>query len=134
MMRLVAVYQASDELSANTVRDLLRHHEIAAVARCTDLFRTMLLPLPLLLRREWGVVQVQEALGSDVLMCLDVCPPCPVSREDALKAVNMTQVWAERCKATHSLQLTANSSQPESSFGLPRVSSVPASGARPWRG
>ena len=61
MMRLVAVYQASDELSANTVRDLLRHHEIAAVARCTDLFRTMLLPLPLLLRREWGVVQVQEA-------------------------------------------------------------------------
>ncbi len=46
------------------------------------------------------VVQVQEALGSDILMCLDVCPPYPVSKEEALKAVNMTQVWAERCKAT----------------------------------
>jgi len=45
------------------------------------------------------VVQVQQALGSDVMMCLDVCPPYPVSREDALSAVNMTQRWAERCKA-----------------------------------
>jgi len=53
------------------------------------------------------VVQVQEALGSDVLMCLDVCPPYPVSQEDALKAVNITQVWAERCKAAHSLQPAA---------------------------
>ena len=45
------------------------------------------------------VVQIQQALDSDVVMCLDVCPPYPVSQEDAAKAVDLTQVWAERCKA-----------------------------------
>jgi len=60
-MRLVAVYHAPDELLANTVRDLLRHHGLAAITRCTDLFRSLMLPLPPLLRPEWGEVQVQEA-------------------------------------------------------------------------
>jgi queuine tRNA-ribosyltransferase len=74
------------------------------------------------------VVQVQEALGSDVLMCLDVCPPYPVSQEDALKAVNMTQLWAERCKTAHSLQLTAYSLQPAavgSLFGIVQGATYP---------
>jgi queuine tRNA-ribosyltransferase len=48
------------------------------------------------------VVQIQQALGSDIVMCLDVCPPYPVSQEDAMKAVDLTQTWAERCKAAWS--------------------------------
>jgi queuine tRNA-ribosyltransferase len=44
------------------------------------------------------VVQIQHALGSDVAMCLDVCPPYPVSFDDAQKAAGTTFVWAQRCK------------------------------------
>lgn len=58
-MRLVTVYHAPDELLANTVRDLLRHHQIAAVARCTDMFRTLMVPLPQVLRPVWGEVRVK---------------------------------------------------------------------------
>jgi queuine tRNA-ribosyltransferase len=42
------------------------------------------------------VVGIQEALGSDVAMCLDVCPPFPVSRDDAAAAVATTSAWARR--------------------------------------
>lgn len=58
-MGLVSVYTAPSELLANTVRDLLQHHGIAAQARCTDLLRTLMLPLPPPLTPAWGIVQVQ---------------------------------------------------------------------------
>lgn len=44
------------------------------------------------------VVEIQEALGSDIAMCLDECPPFPVSRQQAEAAVRRTTIWAERCK------------------------------------
>lgn len=44
------------------------------------------------------VVEIQEGLGSDIAMCLDVCPPFPVSRQQAEIAVQRTTVWAERCQ------------------------------------
>jgi queuine tRNA-ribosyltransferase len=50
------------------------------------------------------VVQVQEALGSDVVMCLDVCPPYPVSRDDARQATDLTSSWARRCQAAAGLK------------------------------
>jgi queuine tRNA-ribosyltransferase len=50
------------------------------------------------------IVQIQEALGSDVMMCLDVCPPYPVSFEDAGKAVNTTTSWAQRSKTASNLK------------------------------
>lgn len=43
------------------------------------------------------VVQIQEALGSDVVMCLDVCPPYPVAFDDARQAADLTTAWATRC-------------------------------------
>ena len=43
------------------------------------------------------VVEIQEALGSDIAMCLDECPPYPVSRPDAEAAVARTSLWADRC-------------------------------------
>jgi queuine tRNA-ribosyltransferase len=43
------------------------------------------------------VVEIQEALGSDIAMCLDECPPYPVSRPVAESAVARTSLWAERC-------------------------------------
>ncbi len=46
-------------------------------------------------------VAVQEALGADIQMVLDVCPPLP-SPDDALRlAVDRTVAWAGRAKAAH---------------------------------
>ena len=43
------------------------------------------------------VVEIQEALGSDIAMCLDECPPYPVSRVVAEAAAARTSLWAGRC-------------------------------------
>jgi len=45
------------------------------------------------------VVEIQEALGSDIAMCLDECPPYPVSRPAAEAAAARTSLWADRCAA-----------------------------------
>ncbi len=42
-------------------------------------------------------IQIQEALGSDVAMCLDHCPALPASREEIAEAVARTLRWARRC-------------------------------------
>ncbi len=44
------------------------------------------------------VVMVQEALGSDIQMCLDVCTPPDISHKKALEALNITTKWAGRAK------------------------------------
>jgi queuine tRNA-ribosyltransferase len=46
-------------------------------------------------------VAVQEALGSDVAMCLDHCPALPASKGAIAEAVGRTIRWARRCKAAH---------------------------------
>ncbi len=45
------------------------------------------------------VVAIQENLGADIIMPLDVCPPYPASYEDVAEAVRLTQAWAERSLA-----------------------------------
>ena len=40
--------------------------------------------------------RVQERLGSDVAMCLDICPPAGVPRPELEEAVRRTTAWAER--------------------------------------
>jgi queuine tRNA-ribosyltransferase len=42
------------------------------------------------------VAEVQAKLGSDIAMCLDVCPPAGVSREELELAVRLTTAWATR--------------------------------------
>jgi queuine tRNA-ribosyltransferase len=39
---------------------------------------------------------IQSKLGSDVAMCLDVCPPAGVTREELERAVRLTTAWAAR--------------------------------------
>ncbi|MDI3297694.1 MAG: tRNA guanosine(34) transglycosylase Tgt [Bacillota bacterium] len=46
-------------------------------------------------------VAVQELLGSDVAMVLDVCPPYGVSREELEEAVRLTSRWARVAKRVH---------------------------------
>jgi queuine tRNA-ribosyltransferase len=45
-------------------------------------------------------VEVQEALGADIIMCLDECTPYPSSREYARSSLELTTDWAKRCKKT----------------------------------
>jgi queuine tRNA-ribosyltransferase len=40
--------------------------------------------------------RIQELLGSDVAMCLDICPPAGVPRFELEEAVRRTTVWARR--------------------------------------
>jgi queuine tRNA-ribosyltransferase len=46
-------------------------------------------------------VAIQEALGSDVAMCLDHCPALPATKEVIAVAVARTVSWARRCKDAH---------------------------------
>jgi queuine tRNA-ribosyltransferase len=39
---------------------------------------------------------IQAALGSDVAMCLDICPPPDVPHAELAEAVRRTALWAER--------------------------------------
>lgn len=43
-------------------------------------------------------IEIQLALGSDIIMVLDECPPYPCSREYAKKSLERTTRWAKRCK------------------------------------
>ncbi|HYZ76829.1 MAG TPA: tRNA guanosine(34) transglycosylase Tgt [Gaiellaceae bacterium] len=42
------------------------------------------------------VAAIQARLGSDVAMCLDVCPPADVPRTELAEAVRRTSLWAAR--------------------------------------
>jgi len=48
-----------------------------------------------------SAVAVQNDLGADVIMALDVCPPHPCPRAEVEEAVRLTLAWAERCRAAH---------------------------------
>jgi queuine tRNA-ribosyltransferase len=43
-----------------------------------------------------GVAEIQRRLGSDVAMCLDICPPADVPRRELEEAVRLTTMWAHR--------------------------------------
>jgi queuine tRNA-ribosyltransferase len=48
-----------------------------------------------------SAVAIQNDLGADILMALDVCAPYPCPREEAQEAVRLTLAWAGRCRAAH---------------------------------
>jgi queuine tRNA-ribosyltransferase len=46
-------------------------------------------------------IQIQNALGADVIMAFDECPPYPATREEVVAATDRTQRWLERCISAH---------------------------------
>lgn len=44
-------------------------------------------------------IEIQAALGSDIFMAFDECPPYPAARREVSKAVERTNAWARRCRA-----------------------------------
>jgi queuine tRNA-ribosyltransferase len=71
-----------------------------------------------------SVGRIQANLGSDIAMCLDVCPPAGVPRAELEEAVLLTTGWATRQrKATHAQgQLLFGITQGASDPGLRRRS------------
>jgi queuine tRNA-ribosyltransferase len=45
-----------------------------------------------------SVIAIQEALGADIIMSFDECPPFPATREYVEKSLKTTLKWAERGK------------------------------------
>ncbi len=46
-------------------------------------------------------MEIQNALGADIIMAFDECPPYPSTHEYAKKSMDMTHAWLERCFAAH---------------------------------
>ena len=44
------------------------------------------------------VIDIQLAIGSDIIMVLDECPPWPTSKKYAERSLKITLLWAERAK------------------------------------
>ena len=56
-------------------------------------------------------IQIQNALGADVIMAFDECPPYPASREEVEAATDRTYRWLERC-------IAANERTDQALFGI----------------
>lgn len=46
-----------------------------------------------------GAIEIQEALGADIIMALDQCVGLPASPDGVRDAVRRTTLWAKRCHA-----------------------------------
>ncbi|MGB0562776.1 MAG: tRNA guanosine(34) transglycosylase Tgt [Spirulinaceae cyanobacterium] len=46
-------------------------------------------------------IEIQNALGADVIMAFDECPPYPATREAVAEATDRTYRWLERSLAAH---------------------------------
>ena len=46
-------------------------------------------------------MKIQQDLGADIAMVLDVCPPYPAEEAKVAEAVRRSAEWAARCKAAH---------------------------------
>ena len=46
-------------------------------------------------------IQIQNALGADVIMAFDECPPAGAKREEVVAATERTYRWLERCINAH---------------------------------
>jgi queuine tRNA-ribosyltransferase len=46
-------------------------------------------------------IAIQEALGGDIIMCFDDCPPADATYSYVQRSMELTTRWAERCKEAH---------------------------------
>jgi queuine tRNA-ribosyltransferase len=46
-------------------------------------------------------IEIQNALGADVIMAFDECTPYPAEKHEAEQGVRRTLLWLERCAKTH---------------------------------
>jgi len=46
-------------------------------------------------------IKIQEALGADIIMCFDECPPATADYDYVRRSLELTNRWALRCKGSH---------------------------------
>ncbi len=46
-------------------------------------------------------IEIQNSLGSDIMMCFDECAPYPATYDYVKKSMERTSRWAQRCKDYH---------------------------------
>lgn len=46
-------------------------------------------------------IEIQNALGADVIMAFDECPPYPATRDGVIEATDRTYRWLQRCITAH---------------------------------
>ncbi len=57
-------------------------------------------------------IQIQFTLGTDMIVCLDDCPPHNIDNIQMEKSVERTIAWAKRCKQEYNKQCQKNNRQP----------------------
>jgi queuine tRNA-ribosyltransferase len=57
-------------------------------------------------------VEIQNALGSDIMMAFDECAPYPADRDYVKNSLERTTRWLERCKEAH------NNTENQALFGI----------------
>lgn len=80
-------------------------------------FRSHLDGAPLTLTPE-SAIEIQQALGADIMMALDECTPYPAEHERARQSLELTARWAERC-------VRARTSPSQALFGIAQGSVYP---------
>src|SRR5213082_540099 len=63
-------------------------------------------------------VDVQRALGSDIMMCLDDCLAYPATHFESDKSMKRSMAWAERCKKHHVQNPERSDGLPQELFGI----------------
>jgi queuine tRNA-ribosyltransferase len=63
-------------------------------------------------------VEIQNLLGSDIVMVLDECTPFPASEQEAADSMRRSMDWAARCKAVWTSASPISGSQSPSGRGL----------------
>lgn len=74
--------------------------ELAKITEEGAAFRSHLDGSKLFLSPE-DAVEVQQALGSDIMMCLDTCIPFPATEQETIESTSLTTRWAKRCRKAH---------------------------------
>lgn len=64
-------------------------------------------------------IEVQHALGSDIIMVFDECTPYPASETEARESMELSMRWAKRCKDAHQ-------DKPGALFGIVQGGMYPA--------
>lgn len=62
-------------------------------------------------------IEIQHALGADILMAFDECTPYPSTREYTEKSLVLTTRWARQCKEVHE-HASADGAQKPLLFGI----------------
>ncbi|MDH4120194.1 MAG: tRNA guanosine(34) transglycosylase Tgt [Deltaproteobacteria bacterium] len=74
-----------------------------------------------------SAMAIQQALGSDIMMCLDELAPLPATRDRVAESVARTTRWAERCKQAHLQALDRAGASPHIAGSLPADAIPPES-------